>query len=409
MTPPPHRANGLSSAAAALTPLKVSLVVSDLAGGGAVRAFLLGQVLQKLGYEVEVVGFLFGSALYAVPPDGMTIKAIPGCDYPEFLGAARTLLNTLSGDLLYAVKPKPTSFGLALLHRLRRRRPLLLDMDDWELSWHGGESWRYAPSPRQFARDVLKPGGALRFPDHPLYLMGMERLVGWADALTVDTTFLQQRFGGVYLPNGKDTDLFDPQAYNAIASRQRYGLAPYRVLMFPGAPRPHKGLEDLLVALDQLNQPDLRLVIVGGNPYDDYDDRLMQQWGRWIIKLPKFAVNEMPAVLAAAHVVVVPQRDTAIARAQFPLKLTDGMAMAKPVLSTRVGDIPMIVGDTGYLVDANAPDQLAAQIQWIFDHPAEASRKGLAARAKCVESYSTTAMAIALAPILETIGKRLAR
>jgi glycosyltransferase involved in cell wall biosynthesis len=69
----------------------------------------------------------------------------------------------------------------------------------------------------------------------------------------------------------------------------------------------------------------------------------------------------------------------------------------------------MIVGDTGYLVDANAPDQLAAQIQWIFDHPAEASRKGLAARAKCVESYSTTAMAIALAPILETMGKRLAQ
>ncbi len=381
-------------------------MVSDLAGGGAVRAFLLGQVLQKLGYGVEVVGFLFGEALYAVPPANMSVKAIPGCDYPAFVGAARALLNALTGDLLYAVKPKPTSFGLALLNRLHTRRPLLLDMDDWELSWHGGEAWRYAPSPRQLARDLLKPGGALRFPDHPLYLAGMERLVGRADALTVDTTFLQQRFGGVYLPNGKDTDLFDPIAYDAIASRQRYGLANYRVLMFPGAPRPHKGLEDLLVALEKLNQPDLRLVIVGGNPYDDYDDRLSQQWGQWIVKLPKFSVDEMPAVLAAAHVIVVPQRDTAIARAQFPLKLTDGMAMAKPVLSTRVGDIPMILGDTGYLVDADAPDQLAAQIQWIFDHPEEAIAKGLAARAKCVEHYSVAAMAIALAPILETIGKR---
>jgi len=382
------------------------VVVSDLAGGGAVRAFLLGQVLQKLGYGVEIVGFLFGEALYAVPPGDMSVKAIPGCNYPAFLGAARTLLNTLTGDLIYAVKPKPTSFGLALLNRLYTRRPLLLDMDDWELSWHGGEAWRYAPSPRQLARDIVKPGGALRFPDHPLYLAGMERLVGWADALTVDTTFLQQRFGGVYLPNGKDTDLFNPIAYDAIASRQRYGLTDYRVLMFPGAPRPHKGLEDLLVALEKLNQPDLRLVIVGGNPYDDYDDRLLQQWGHWIIKLPKFSADEMPAVLAAAHVIVVPQRDTAIARAQFPLKLTDGMAMAKPILSTRVGDIPMILGDAGYLVDADAPDQLAAQIQWIFDHPEEAIAKGLAARTKCVEQYSVTAMAIALAPILETISKR---
>ena len=40
-----------------------------------------------------------------------------------------------------------------------------------------------------------------------------------------------------------------------------------------------------------------------------------------------------------------------IARAQFPLKLTDGMAMAKPVLSTRVGDILEILSDTGYIVD----------------------------------------------------------
>lgn len=405
MTLPRHPTNN-SRASNSLEPLKVSLVVSDLAGGGAVRAFLLGQVLQQLGYDVEVVGFVFHETLYVAPPDGMTVHAIRGCDYPAFLGAARTLLHTLTGDLLYAVKPKPTSFGLALLKRLRRHRPLLLDMDDWELSWHGGEAWRYTPSPRQLARDLLKPGGALRFPDHPLYLRGMESLVGWADALTVDTTFLQQRFGGTYLPNGKDTELFDPQAYDPIASRQRYGLEHYRVLMFPGAPRPHKGLEDLLEALEQLNQPDLRLVIVGGNPYDDYDDRLLERWGRWIIKLPKFAVNEMPAVLAAAHVVVVPQRDTAIAHAQFPLKLTDGMAMAKPILSTRVGDIPMIVGDTGYLVDANAPEQLAAKIQWIFDHPSEANRKGLAARARCAEHYSTSAMALVLAPILEAVAQQ---
>ena len=114
--------------------------------------------------------------------------------------------------------------------------------------------------------------------------------------------------GGVYVPNGKDTEMFAPGEYDAKISRERYGLSEYRVLMFPGAPRPHKGVEDVLIALDKLNQADLRLAIVGGSPYDDYDDRLIEKWGRWIIKLPRCPVEAMPEILAAAHVVVVPQR-----------------------------------------------------------------------------------------------------
>jgi glycosyltransferase involved in cell wall biosynthesis len=232
----------------------------------------------------------------------------------------------------------------------------------------------------------------------------MEKIVARADALTIDTQFLQDRFGGVYVPNGKDTDLFDPSRYNAAESRQKYGLSDYRVLMFPGAPRPHKGLEDVLIALEKLNQPDLRLVIVGGNPYDDYDDQLIQQWGQWIIKLPKCPVEKMPEVLAAAHVVVVPQRDTLVGKAQFPLKLTDGMAMAKPVLSTKVGDIPIILGDAGYLVEPNSPEEIAEQIEWIFSHFDEAESKGERARAKCVEHYSVDAMSITLAKILDAVS-----
>ncbi|MGP1386981.1 MAG: glycosyltransferase family 4 protein [Thainema sp.] len=384
---------------------RVSVIVSDLSGGGAVRAFLLGQVLHKLDYSVQIIGFQFGAELYAQPPQGMEVAAIPGATYPKFWSAVRELRSQLDGDILYAVKPKPTSFGVALLEKLRvDRRPVLLDMDDWEMSWHGGDAWRYRPSLKQFGRDVLKPGGELREPDHPLYVRWSENLVRFADAVTIDTEFLQQRFGGVYLPNGKDTDLFDPAPYDAEQSRQKYGLADYRVLMFPGAPRPHKGVEDVLMALDQLNDPKMRLVIVGGSPYDDYDDRLIEQWGRWIIKLPRAPVEQMPEVLAAAHVVVVPQRDTLTAQAQFPLKLTDGMAMAKPVLSTRVGDIPTILADqAGYLVDPGHPEQIAEQLQVIFNNFAEAEARGQRAREKCVQHYSVQTMANTLFKVISAL------
>ena len=211
---------------------------------------------------------------------------------------------------------------------------------------------------------------------------------------------MQQRFGGTFVPNGKDTSLFDPARYDAESSRNRYGLSEYRILMFPGAPRPYKGLEDVLIALDKINQPDLRLVIVGGSPYDDYDQQLQQKWGRWIIKLPKYPADVMPDLVAAAHIVVVPQRDTPETRAQFPLKLTDGMAMAKPVLSTRVGDIPKILGDTGYLVEPACPEQIAEQIQLIFQNLESANQQGIKARKRCVEHYSIEAMASVLKSVI---------
>ncbi len=380
--------------------MKVSLVVSDLSGGGAIRAFLLAQVLLYLKYEVEVVGFQFGKELYAIPPKNIPVFAIPGKNYPGFLIDAQKVLKKIDGDIIYAVKPKPTSFGLSLLKKLGTRRPVILDIDDWELSWFGGDEWKYRPDFKQLYRDIFKQNGELRKPDHPLYIQWMESLVSRADAVTVDTEFLKQRFGGVYLPNGKDTEMFDPAKYNPELSRQRYGLSGYRILMFPGAPRPHKGVEDVLIALEQLNQPDLKLAIVGGSPYDDYDDRLMQQWGRWIVKLPRFPVETMPEVVAAAHIVVVPQRETLAAAAQFPLKLTDGMAMAKPVLSTRVGDIPAILGGTGYLVEPSSPAQISQKIQWIFENLTAANLQGMKARERCVKKYSIQAMAPILSDIL---------
>jgi len=382
---------------------KVSLVVSDLSGGGAVRAFLLAQVLKKLNYQVEVVGFQFGQELYAAPPDGIAVQSVPGGNYPQVLKAASQLLKKIDGDIIYAVKPKPTSFGLSLLKKLQTHRPLLLDMDDWELSWHGGDDWNYRPSLKQLYRDLFKQNGQLRHPDHALYVKWTEQIVDRADAVTIDTQFLKNRFGGVYLPNGKDTDLFNPHSYNPETVRKQYGLSEYKTLMFPGAPRPHKGVEDVLVALDQLNDPSLRLVIIGGSPYDNYDDTLIDRWGRWIIKLPKQPVEKMPEIVSAAHIVVVPQRDTLTAQAQFPLKLTDGMAMAKPILSTNVGDIPDILNHTGYLVAPNSPNQLADKIKWIFNNFEEASDRGLQARKRCVELYSVDAMAAILSSVISSL------
>ena len=388
---------------------KISLVVSNLSSsgsgrwGGAIRPFLLAQALKKLEYDVEILGLAFNSDSPTIYAPDISIVSIPCQYYSGLINAATQLIKRIDGDIIYAVKLKTSSFGLSIIKKLISHRPLILDIDDWELSWHGGDQWKYRPGLKQFTKDIFKQDGALRYPDHPLYLKLMENLVSYADAVTTHTHFLQERFGGIYIPNGKDISLFSPENYNPQTSRIKYGLADYRILMFPGAPRPYKGIEDVLIALDKLNQSDLRLVIVGGSPYDDYDNQLIEKWGRWIIKLPRYPVQEMPELVSAAHIVVVPQKDTPATQAQFPLKLTDGMAMAKPILSTRVGDIPKILGNTGFLVDPDSPEQIAEKIAWIFEHLDEANTKGIQARQRSIQHYSLENMAEIIAEVIKSL------
>ncbi|MEL4895011.1 glycosyltransferase family 4 protein [Crocosphaera sp. Alani8] len=390
--------------------LNISLIVSDLSSkgagrwGGAIRPFLLTQALQKLGHNVKIFGIAYEENGLAELPEDLPIISIPCPYYAKFGGMWRSLqqlLPQVDGDILYAVKLKPSSYGIALLKKYLSHRPLIVDIDDWEMSWFGGDNWRYNFTVKKFIEDLFKGDAPLQHPDHPFYLQKIEKLVSSADKITLHTQFIQKRFGGIYVPNGKDTDLFDPQKYDPDKSRKKYNLENYKILMFPGAPRPYKGVEDILIALEKLNNPELKLVIVGGSPYDNYDKKLKEKWGRWLIQLPKSPVESMPEIVSTAHLVVVPQQDTPATQAQFPLKLTDGMAMAKPILATKVGDIPEILGDTEYLVDPSSPEQLASKIDWIFNHLEEAQEKGKQARERCIKSYSLESMATILSHVLE--------
>ena len=50
--------------------------------------------------------------------------------------------------------------------------------------------WHYRPTMRQLARDLLKENGALRNPEHPLYLQWMEKFIDRVDGVTLNTRFL---------------------------------------------------------------------------------------------------------------------------------------------------------------------------------------------------------------------------
>ena len=144
------------------------------------RPFLLAQSLQKLGVAVEILGFVHSPNPSLQSSDSLPIKQIIGDRYPRLFKSAYELCSEITGDVVYAYKPKAGSFGLGLLYHWLTRKPLWLDIDDWELSWHGGDQYHYPLPSKRFFRDIIKGDGALRWPDHPLYLQQLEQLIPFA-------------------------------------------------------------------------------------------------------------------------------------------------------------------------------------------------------------------------------------
>ena len=67
----------------------------------------------------------------------------------------------------------------------------------------------------------------------------------------------------------------------------------------------------------------------------------------------------------------------------------EAMLLERPVVFSKYGPGPetIIHRETGLLADVYEPDDIAAQINWVLDHPAEAEAMGKAARKQVLTNY----------------------
>jgi glycosyltransferase involved in cell wall biosynthesis len=110
--------------------------------------------------------------------------------------------------------------------------------------------------------------------------------------------------------------------------------------------------------------------------------------------------------MEAADVIAVPQRDSPDTRGQVPAKLFDAMALARPIVSTRVSMIPEILEGCGVVVPSGDPAALGAAIARLADDRALAGELGARARVRCVERYSFTAARRDLFPLVMGLAQR---
>ena len=376
--------------------MKISVLCFDLSSNAFGRAWLLAQALSGV-YDVEIIGTSRKGGIWAPMADSeISVKEFIWDRYPNFYGIKKNILDAIDGDLILASKLMPTSFGIGLQKKYSSGKPLLVDIDDWELGffYHSGFWGRV--------------GRFLNFsnPNGLPYVWRMERLVGEADGVLVSNRFLQKKFKGVLLPHCRDTSALDPQKFSPGKIKERIGLAGKKVVMFLGTPRPHKGIDDLLVALKKINIPELRLVIIGAENQQEFLKGVDPSVIDRVVVLPKISFQNLPEFLSAADIVAIPQRQTSDSVGQMPAKLFDAMSMAKPIIATRVSDIPEVLEDCGYLVDPSEPSQLADCIQYILSHPAEAKAKGYAARERCKQRYDMHHLECGLHELVEHVSAK---
>lgn len=186
--------------------------------------------------------------------------------------------------------------------------------------------------------------------------------------------------------NGVDTERFRPGS----GAREPVPDAgePLRA-MFVGRVIPQKGPDVLIRAVGLLPPGSVEAVIVGSrgfardaslSPYEQELRRLAQASGALVRFEPFVDRDRLPGLLRSADLLVVPS----IWNEPSGLIAGEGMASGLPVVASRIGGLPDVVGDAGILIPAGDPVALAGELRGLIDDPAERARRAAASRAQAV-------------------------
>ncbi|MDZ7267324.1 MAG: glycosyltransferase [candidate division KSB1 bacterium] len=210
-----------------------------------------------------------------------------------------------------------------------------------------------------------------------------------------------ERISVIY--NGIDPAEF--AAADGTSLRKKWQLpADAPVLGFVGQLDERKGLTVLLAAFAKIlpQVPAARLVLVGEGPLRTMieSERQRQGWQQHLL-LAGF-VDDIPAVMAAIDVLLLPSFWEG-----FGLVLIEAMAAGKPVITTNISSMPEIVehGLTGFLLPPGDAGALAAHACALLQDGEQRRAMGEAARRRVAGKFSHALMM----QQLETLFAREAR
>jgi glycosyltransferase involved in cell wall biosynthesis len=191
-------------------------------------------------------------------------------------------------------------------------------------------------------------------------------------------------------PNGVDTDQFR-SACGGREIRKQLGIEDKIVVGFLGTFGPWHGAPVLAKAATQVKSPCHFLFIGDGDERATTAAMLAQEKDRATFT-GRIAHEDVAAYLDVCDILVAPLVPASDGSEFFgsPTKLFEYLAMERPVIASRLGQIADIIidGENGYLVEPNDAGSLAQTIEKLANDERLRRRLGLAARRTVVENYT---------------------
>ncbi len=216
------------------------------------------------------------------------------------------------------------------------------------------------------------------------------------------------------VPLGTDPTFFRPGVATGPVC-DRYGLKGGRWLLSVSPLAPHKGIDTVLRALALLEgkEGDVRYAVVGEGEGRRELERLAHTLGladrvRFLGGVPD---ADLPGLYNLADVYVGASRRTPLTAEGFGIALAEAASAGRPVIAGRTGGIPEAVkdGETGLLVDAERPAEVAEAVRRLLREPKLARRLGTAARREIERYYNWDRVARDLAAVAAEVGRETVR
>ncbi|CAM4158102.1 Glycosyltransferase involved in cell wall biosynthesis [Nocardiopsis gilva] len=400
-------------------PLRVALLSyrsKPHCGGQGVYIRHLSRELAALGHRVTV----FSGQPYPELDEGVILEKLPSLDlYNDAdpftappLSQWRDWIDLLEvGTMWTAGFPEPLTFSLRAHRELRRRRsefdvvhdnqtlgygllglqaigfPLVTTIHhpitvDRRIELEQATGWQRLSKRRWYSFVGMQGRVARRL--QPILVPSQSS----ADDIVREFGVGHSAIGVV--PLGVDTRYFHP--------RPEVDRVPGRLVCVASADSPLKGVATLLRAAAKLaTEREVSVTIVSkpkpGGPTDQLVDELSLR--DRVTFVSGIDDTELARLISSAQVAVVPSLYEG-----FSLPAVEAMACGTPLVASRAGAIPEVVGDdgdAGRLITPGDPEELAATIGALLDDDPERTRMGEAAWQRVQERFTWRAVAKATA------------